>query len=1042
MALQAQNPTNPNKKSSQAPAKLAGAPAKKASPTDPKQAGASKQAGSAMDEKLKGLNLTDRERRILELAQNAPGPKSSPAPPEGSGPAAGGNASPATANQAGTSNPAGGNPPGQQPAQQPPGQPAPSEGEVEKPPAGNPPAGQQPGQKPPVTRDGRAVTGGEGQQPGDQKEGGLKEILPRNDKKGKAVAVAAGTEVPLFDFLRFLADYTGLPLLYDTADTQLPNRKINFIANTEGIDFELAKAMLETNKIRVFQEKLTDGREVIKVESMVQQPTGPGDPKPIRVVKIEEISALASQINPDEYATMVFTLENIEPRSAIDALQNLISGVGGGGAPGAAGAAVRRGGNFSMAEVQNSAMLIITAKFGLLGYLKTLLQLIDLPEKIPERILRIIQIEWAAADEISGIIQEFLQGTSGAGLGRFGRLGQRQIGARIPTPTPGQPVTSTLGGQQVDYSTKLISDYYTNKIFIVTYSDQDLQDIEMLLSELDVKPEFRRLRTHIYRVRYLKAIEVAQDLQLLIQGATSGGGGGLSGMRRGATGAGTTGARGRTGGLSGLSRRTSGIGRAGGIPTTAGGPQPTTGGSPQNAPLPSLIVPHEPTNSLLIQAEPEEYDEILNILSKIDTKRRQVFLEAALVQVQSGSSLNYSIELIAGNPDDNATRGLFAQNFGLTGIDLENWQRVIPDLSDPTFAPRGGFFALMSRGKLPAIITFFKSNNESQILATPFILADDNEENRIDVLETRYVQNTSTQQGGVNLTSQTGEPAGITLAITPTISGAEEAVFLTMELTVSDFQDAVLGAQTLPPKNENTMTSSVTIPDGHVFVVGGLTRENKSKVANKIPILGDIPILGKLFRSESNTKSQNNLYVFLQAHILTDEEFRDGIDITQQADKNMRTFREDIQQVKFQRPEIERRRVRTLEEDEEFPVPLKLNPKGAGAYDPFRNYGPEGKPLEEEETPGKGAGRDYNGKSPEKGAAKAAPPAAPPAAPAAPPRSAPKGQKGGQKTGAGWLEGAEGAGGGEEPPAAPAPGKAQNGKKGAVETDRGAGWFE
>ncbi|MGH9361553.1 MAG: type II secretion system protein GspD, partial [Thermoanaerobaculia bacterium] len=285
---------------------------------------------------------------------------------------------------------------------------------------------------------------------------------------------------------------------------------------------------------------------------------------------------------------------------------------------------------------------------------------------------------------------------------------------------------------------------------------------------------------------------------------------------------------------------------------------------------------------------------------------RQVFLEAALVQVQSQSSLNYAIELLAGNPDDEATRTLFASSFNLTGIDFENFQRVVPDLSDPLSVPAGGIAAIMHRGKLPAIIRFFKENRDSQILATPFVLADDNMENSIEILENRYVVNTATINTSTT-SSQQSEPAGIVLALTPTISGSERAVFLEMELEVSDFQEATAGLQTLPPKNENRMTSAVTIPDGDVFVVGGLTRQNKSKAVSKVPILGDIPLIGKLFRSEATVQNQNNLYVFLQAHILTDEEFKDGEELTDQADKMMRAFDPSLEQVKFQKPKTPRR---------------------------------------------------------------------------------------------------------------------------------------
>ncbi|MGQ9592811.1 MAG: type II secretion system protein GspD, partial [Planctomycetota bacterium] len=422
-----------------------------------------------------------------------------------------------------------------------------------------------------------------------------------------------------------------------------------------------------------------------------------------------------------------------------------------------------------------------------------------------------------------------------------------------------------------------------------------MEDILLLVRELDTRFDIRRLRTRIYQVKYLKAEEVAADLTQLIAGSS---GYALSG--RAGLGTRTTAAATRTTRSRGIAR----VGRGattGAVPTTSPGVT-APGGAAGAAGAPALIVPHPQTNSLIIQAEPEEYAEIINILDQIDIKRRQVFLEAALVEVTSGSSLNYTIELLAGEPNDTGTRLLFEHSFGLTGLDFQNWNRAIPDSLTAEQVPPGGLIALMSRGKFPALIQFFKSNSDSQVLATPFILADDNQTNVIDVLETIYVANTSTGASQITTTSQEGEDAGITLEITPTIS-SKNAVFLELSLEVSQFTGQGT-AQVLPPKTTNTITSAVTIPDGEVFVIGGLTRENKSKSVSKVPILGDIPLLGKLFRSESTSKNASNLYIFLRAHVLTHPDFDDGADLALQADTMVRAFAPTMEYLRFQRPQV------------------------------------------------------------------------------------------------------------------------------------------
>lgn len=880
-----------------------------AGPSLPDAAAAAVPAGKAADTKAappaKSVTVNGKVERSA-TAVPPPGAKSAGA--GNAGPAGNANAATGGAN-AGGANAGGGNAPGN--AQRPGG------GNQARPGAGNAAGGNGP----PANAAAAAAGGQGGASPGDVR-------FEPTGQKGQAAYMSEGQYL-LFDILKHLSNYTGLPLLISGGDPNLATRTIQVVNDIPNVDEDIVKALLEVNGFTVQRDPLpSTGKEILKVVGNTPA-AGPQneEEKEQKIIDADRpVERGEAAPAADEFATMIFTMKYTSPRDASEALNNLVSSRSGGGGAGAPGAAaVARGTKtFSMVEVKNTQMLIVKAKFRLLNYIKELLKLIDQPIKEPDRIIKIIDVQDADAQDLVTIIQEFLGTGRGGAFGSRGGLGGRSrlgrtgsLGTNTAAPTPPTPGGVSGAQGQNDYQTVLIPDVRTNKLIVETYSQQELNDIEMLVDELDIRFDLRRLRTHIYQVRYLLAAEVAADLQSLLGGF---GGGTMSGLRRG--GAGTTG---RTTGsrLSSAAQRPT-SGRSPISSPTGGAPGQQQGASP-GSPLPSLIVPHEPTNSLLIQAEPEEYDEILNILSKIDTKRRQVFIEAALVQVSSASNLNYTIELLAGNPDDHATRALFASSFNLTGIDFQNFQRVIPDISDPAAVPAGGILAIMNRGKLPAIVRFFKSNRDSQVLATPFVLADDNKENVIEIKETRFVQTTNTVNTATT-TSQQGEDAGIRLSIFPTIS-SQQAVLLQMELEVSEFAEAVAAAATLPPKSSNTITSEVTIPDGEVFVVGGLTRLSKSKSVSKVPLLGDIPLIGKLFRSESTAQSQNNLYMFLQAHILTDEEFRDGEDLTQQAMKKMRTFDPSLNPTTFQRPNVERR---PPPEDEEAKRIRKLNPSKEG----------------------------------------------------------------------------------------------------------------
>src|SRR5262249_49329471 len=156
--------------------------------------------------------------------------------------------------------------------------------------------------------------------------------------------------------------------------------------------------------------------EVLNVESSQGPvPGGSEEPTPTQIVKyiegkaevIERKEIEIKGVRPDEIATMVFTLKYTQPTDAITSLNNLIGGQ----------KTAVKSKAFSIVDVKNSMMVIITAKFGLLNYLAKLLSIIDVPVKEPERIVQIIDVEHADADEMVQLILSFLQGRTGAGGG-------------------------------------------------------------------------------------------------------------------------------------------------------------------------------------------------------------------------------------------------------------------------------------------------------------------------------------------------------------------------------------------------------------------------------------------------------------------------------------------------------------------------------------------------------------------------------------------------------------------------------------------------
>ena len=548
-----------------------------------------------------------------------------------------------------------------------------------------------------------------------------------------------------------------------------------------------------------------------------------------------------TDVNNQELATLILQLKHTDTSVVSQALRDLL-GIQGSG-----------DNTFRMVNVTSSETLIIKAKQEVLEYVQELVKYIDVEAVGPESILNIRELTYADADDLVSIIEEVLNtgGTTPVRRTqpRAGQRGGNQNNA-----------TTALAGE----GTRLIADARTQKIIIQSTDDDEVELVHQLIDELDTRIRSFRRNTHTYRVKFLRADDLSEVLRNLIEGSSGSLNGNRTNRNRNAT---------------------------------------QSGAQAQQQSTPTRIVPHPETNTLIIQAEPEEWNEISGILEEIDARRRQVFLEAALVQVTDSSNLNYTIEFLAGNLDDQQTRVAAQTAFGLSspGIDPDSTTFT------RTFAQTaltGLVTAVSNDGQLPAILRAIKSDSEAKILATPFILADDNQESSINIDTEVFFETSNTTN--VNTTTGLGsESAGIALSLTPTIS--KEVVLLNLNLTVSSFAGASSSTGALPDRSTNTITSNVTIPDGRLFIIGGLARENESTVVDKIPFLGDLPLIGRFFQSRGSDHSRDNLYVFLTAHIIDEERSADLELITDQAIEGVRSFGDNVKLNKFELPRKKQR---------------------------------------------------------------------------------------------------------------------------------------
>nr|VFK66674.1 MAG: general secretion pathway protein D [Candidatus Kentron sp. UNK]VFK69938.1 MAG: general secretion pathway protein D [Candidatus Kentron sp. UNK] len=264
----------------------------------------------------------------------------------------------------------------------------------------------------------------------------------------------------------------------------------------------------------------------------------------------------------------------------------------------------------------------------------------------------------------------------------------------------------------------------------------------------------------------------------------------------------------------------------------------------------------ESTNALVITAPPEEMRVIRAVIDKLDIRRAQVLVEAIIAEVSNDLSAELGIRWQTNRPGT----GIFATSFSSldtlgTGINI----------------------GLQRGGDLRVLLRALSDDTRSNVLSTPSLVTMDNEEAEIVVAQNvpfitgEYAtDSSSTSEGGVTNPFRTikREDVGLTLKIKPQINEGD-TIKLEVEQETSDVVPSPEGASDLTTRKRSIKTS-VMVEDGQLIVLGGLIDDTVTETQARVPLLGDLPLLGALFRSTRTEKQKRNLMVFLHPRILRD----------------------------------------------------------------------------------------------------------------------------------------------------------------------------
>jgi len=304
------------------------------------------------------------------------------------------------------------------------------------------------------------------------------------------------------------------------------------------------------------------------------------------------------------------------------------------------------------------------------------------------------------------------------------------------------------------------------------------------------------------------------------------------------------------------------------------------------------IQAHEDTNSLVITAQPDVMRNLESVIRQLDFRRAQINVEAIIVEVSEGDGIDLGVQWAS------ADGGVIQFNNGAsisgiaagveaareittegTTVTTENGTTINPDvvtqgdysLLSSLLGNVNGALAGIVKGDWGAVIQAVSAASTSNILATPNITTLDNQEASFIVGEEVPVLTGSAASSNNANPFQTVErkEVGIKLTVTPQINEGN-AVQLKIEQEVSGVKGGTAGTAVDVIFSKRSVTTTVMADDGQIVVIGGLIDEDVQETESKVPLLGDIPILGHLFRSTQSSTTKRNLMIFIKPRIIRD----------------------------------------------------------------------------------------------------------------------------------------------------------------------------
>lgn len=362
-----------------------------------------------------------------------------------------------------------------------------------------------------------------------------------------------------------------------------------------------------------------------------------------------------------------------------------------------------------------------------------------------------------------------------------------------------------------------------NQLLVAAFA-QDLPTIERIVSDLDRRVDPPTGLLHVYRCRHADAVDLVKTVDGLLQG------------------------------------------KAGGGAPGGAGPPANVGG------VTTRVVADEPTNSLLVEAEEGRWLDVLRILEELDAPRRRVVIEVEVYEVSTPSDqLTFGVELTGVSQGaDDETRASGLTSFGLSQVRLQNGPDGTPTSIGRVPGLQTGLTALIARDafdKIPVLISALASTSKARLVTRSLAATNDGKSASFSLTNSQPVLTVGSTQVIATQEVKYVDASSI-LTIEPVVNSEDE---LTLSLTLKIAAFSGSGSPQLPPpRTSRDYQGVVTVPNGRYVVFGGLESESENLDESKVPLLGDVPVLGYLFKSMRRTRTQTKVYIFVRPRILSD----------------------------------------------------------------------------------------------------------------------------------------------------------------------------